>query len=157
MTWLCASRVKELTLTSSCHPPPNDMMYSITPTHRHVHKHIIYKFICLSAMSLKYLLCTSCIGCKPIHYDIQIVFTVHKREVIHFSSQSCAWLSTQTKNVHINCKCAYVFQGEDGSWCLPNIKITRMQKGRALSVCYCAFVVDYCLLSYILFTWAEEW
>ena len=73
MTRPCSSQAKELTLTSSCQtpPPPNDMVCSTMPKHRHIHKYTTYNFICLSAMNLKYLLCISWIVCALIHYDIQ--------------------------------------------------------------------------------------
>ena len=61
-------------LLSPPSPPPNDMVCFIMHKHRHVHNPNIYTFICLGAMNLKHLLCTSWIGCVPIHYD-----KVHKR------------------------------------------------------------------------------
>ena len=76
-----------------------------------------------------------------------------KQKCIHIMSQSHAWLSTQTKNVRTNVKCAYVFQAEDDTWCLSNIntKVTRILKWPTLSFGYCNFIVDYCLLSFIFF------
>ena len=124
--------------------PPNDMVCSITPKHKHVYKHNIYKLICLSAMNLKYLLGPSCIGCIPIHYHIQA-------KIVHANK-------TQTKKVHTTVKCAYVLEGEDstwGTWCLYNIKVTRIQNVLLVSVCYWVFTVDYCLLFFVLFTSAE--
>ena len=137
-------------------PPPNGMVCSVTLKHRHVHTYTIYKFICLSPVNLKYSLRTGYIGCASIHYDIEQVHAVYKREVIRFLSPSHAWLSTQNKIAHTNLKCAYVFQGEDGNWCLYNIKVKRIYKWPTLSVCYCAFAVSCCFFFFVHFTYAGQ-
>ena len=66
-------------------PPLAQMAWcSITPKYRHVHKHNIYKFICMSTMNMKYLSCPSCIGCTLMHSNIQQVHKIYKREVHTF-------------------------------------------------------------------------
>ena len=51
----------------------------------------------------------------------------------------------------------YFRQGEDGTWCLSNIKVTRILKLPTLSVYYHAFRAYYCSLFYALFASAEQW
>ena len=113
----------------------------------------------LSTSSSVWVLWAEYICCAQIvlgAYQFRTIFNkciqFTKEKYIGFISQSHAWLSTQTKNVHTNVRCAYVVQGEDGTWCLSNIniKVTRSQKWPPLSVCYHAFTVDYCLLTYLL-------
>ena len=151
-----SSKANDLTLTSFSHPPPiNDMTCSKTSQHRHVHKTTIYKFIFLSAMNLKYLLRKSCIGCVPIHYDIQQVHTVFKREVHRYYITKSCMIVQANQNLHTHFKCAYVFQGKDGTcgtWYLSHIKVTRIKKWLTLRVCYCAFKFNDCLLFFVFFT-----
>ena len=155
----CSSQAKELTLTSSCHPPPsNGMVCCVTPKYRHVPKYTIYKFICLSATNLKYLLHSSCIGCVPIHYDIEQVHTFYKREVIcfyHKVMHDCTRkpkMCIQISDVHTYFKVKMVLGAR-----LSNTKVTRIPKWQTLSVCYCALMVNYCLLFFVLFASAEQW
>ena len=84
-----AQQAKQLILASSCCPPspPNDMVCqksSTTPNHGHIYTYYIYKFICLTAMNMKYLLRTSCTEYVQIYNDIQPVHTGYKREVHSF-------------------------------------------------------------------------
>ena len=140
-------------------PPPNDIVCSIMPKHRHVHKHNIYKFICLSAMNLKYLLRTSCIGCAPIHYTIQQVHTIYKREVICFYHKVMHGRTRKPKmciqllSAHTHSK-----QGEDGTWCPPlwhqSHKNTKMANPKCLLLRIWSY---YCLLFFVIFASAQQW
>ena len=123
----------------------------MTPKYRQVHKYNIYKFICLSAMRLKYLLRTSCIVCAPTHCDIQQVHTIYKREMHKF------YIKKSCRIVQANQTCAYALQGKDDNWCLFNVKIIRTQIWLSLNVCYRAFTVNSCLLFFVLFSFSEQW
>ena len=86
--------------------PPNDTVChksSITPKQRHIYTYNIYKFICLTAMNMKYSLRTSCTGYVPMYYDIQQVSTVYKREV-HTFYITKSWIMFEG-----NLKYAYIF------------------------------------------------
>ena len=92
-------------LTRTIHP--NDMACpksSITPNHDYIYTYAIYKFVCMTAMNMKYLLCPSCTGCVQTYNDIQQVHAGYKREAHTFLiSQSHGY------NFKENQKCAYIF------------------------------------------------
>ena len=107
-TYPYSAQAKGLPLASSYHPPtpPHDMVwgnYSTTFNHRHIYTYNIYKFICLTAMNMKYLLRTSYDGCLQIYNDIQQVHTGYRREV-HIFYITKSWIIYQN-----NQKYAYIF------------------------------------------------
>ena len=90
MTCPYSAQTKELLLASSCHPPSPQMAWYAQNLPQHLIMGILYthitviRFVCLTAMNMKYLWHTSCTGYVQIYNDIQQVHTGYKREVHSF-------------------------------------------------------------------------
>ena len=86
--------------------PPDEMVYPkspTTPNHGYINTYIIYKFLCLTDINMKYVLHTSCTGCLQIYNDIQQVHTGYKREGHSFYITKL-WINLKRRNI-----CAYIF------------------------------------------------
>ena len=118
MTCPYLAQDKELLPTSSCHPLHLQMTWyapkaSTTPNHGHIYTYNIYKFFCLTAMNMKYLLHTSCTRYVQIYHDIQQVHTGCKRELhsfditkswINFPKKKFMWINVLNIHTYLRVK-----------------------------------------------------
>ena len=91
---------------------------STTPDHRHIYTFTIHQFVCLTAMNMKYLLCTSCTGCVKYTMIFNKCMQVTKEKCTHFTSQSHGSFSKKTKNVHKHISSMHTYSRVKMGWYL---------------------------------------